>query len=173
MGTVDIVIIVVIGILTITGFWKGIVKQIFGLVGVIAGYILAVKFYEPSSKFLMSIHPGTARVISFIAIFLACIVVAHLVGWGIGKFLAISQLGLLNRIGGGLLGFLKGCILVAVMVMLLTALLSPKHSFFKNSSTMKYVLPVAAALKKVSREDIKAKYNEKIGTEKPVRPQQK
>ncbi len=173
MGTVDIIVIVVIGILTIIGFWKGIVKQVFGLLGVIAGYILAMKFYEPSSKFLTSIHPGTARVISFIAIFLACILVAHLVGWGIGKFLAISKLGFLNRIGGGFLGFLKGCILVAVMVMVLTAFLSANNSFFKKSSTMKYILPVMAALKKVTREDIKAKYNEKMGTEKPVQAKQK
>lgn len=166
MSTFDIIVIAVIGILTIIGFWKGMVKQVFGLLGVIAGYMLAMKFYQPCSKFLTSIHPGTARIISFIAIFLACILVAHLIGWGIGRFLAISKLGFLNRIGGGFLGFLKGCILVAVMVMVVTAFFSANNSLFKNSSMMKYILPVTTVLKKVTREDIKAKYNEKMGTEK-------
>lgn len=173
MNTFDILVIAVIGILTIIGFWKGMVKQVFGLLGVIAGYMLAMRFYQPCSKFLTSIHPGTAKVISFIAIFLACVLLAYLIGWGIGRFLAISKLGFLNRIGGGFLGFLKGCILVAVMVMVVTAFLSPNNTLFKNSSLMKYILPVTAVLKKVTREDIKAKYDEKMGTEKPGQVKEK
>jgi len=169
----DIIVVAVIGVLTIIGLWKGMVKQISGLVGVIAGYVLAMRFYQPCSKFLTSIHPGGAKVISFIAIFLACILVAHLIGWGIGKLFTISKLGFLNRIGGGLLGFLKGCIIIAVAVIVLTAFLSSNSSFLGKSATIKYILPITAALKKVTREDIKAKYNEKIGTEKPVTSKQK
>ena len=173
MQTFDIIVIAVISILTIIGLWKGLVKQVFGLLGVIAGYLLAVRFYQPCSKFLTSVHPGTAKVISFVAIFLACVIVAHFIGWGIGRLLAISELGFFNRIGGGLLGFLKGCIIVCVMVMVLTAFLPGYTSLFKKSSTIKYILPVTAALKKVTHEDIKTKYNEKIGKEKPTLPKQK
>ena len=172
MGAFDIIVVAIIGIVTIIGFWKGMVKQIFGLLGVIAGYILAVRFYHPFSKSLPIIHPGIARVVSFIAIFLACMLIAHLIGWGIGRFFAKSKLGFLNRIGGGFLGFLKGCILVAVLVTVLTTFLSANNSLFKKSSTMKYIRLVTTVLKKVTREDIKAKYEEKTGTEKP-RPKQK
>jgi len=129
-GTFDIIVLAVIGILTIIGLWKGMVRQIFGLLGVIAGYMLAMRFYQPCSKFLTDIHPGAAKAISFIAIFLACILVAHLIAWGIGRFFAVAKLGFLNRIGGGLLGFLKGCIIVSVGVMVLTTFLSANHSLF-------------------------------------------
>ncbi|MBA4419013.1 MAG: hypothetical protein C0392_14080 [Syntrophus sp. (in: bacteria)] len=173
MSTFDIIVLAVIGILTIIGLWKGMVRQIFGLLGVIAGYILAMRFYQPCSKFLTDIHPGVAKAISFIAIFLACILLAHLIGWGVGRFFAVVKLGFLNRIGGGLMGFLKGCIIVSVGVMVLTAFLSADHSIFKKSSTMKYILPVTTALKGVTRGDVKDKYNEKIGTEKPARAKQK
>jgi membrane protein required for colicin V production len=173
MQTFDIIVIAVIGMLTIIGLWKGLVKQIFGLLGVIAGYLLAVRFYQPCSKFFTSVHPGTARIMSFVTIFLACIIVAHLIGWGVGRLLSISELGFLNRIGGGLLGFLKGCIIVCVVVMVLTAFLPGYTSLFKKSSTIKYILPVTAALKKVTHDEIKAKYNEKIGKEKPAPPKQK
>ena len=173
MSTFDIIVLAVIVILTIIGLWKGMVRQIFGLLGVIAGYVLALRFYQPCSKFLTSIHPGTARVISFIAIFLACILAAHIIGWLVGRFFNISGLGFLNRIGGGFLGFLKGCLIVSLIVLVVTASDSAKSSFFKKSHTVKYVLPVASILEKVTREDIKAKYNEKIGKEKPVSPKQK
>jgi len=173
MSVFDIIVIAVIGILTIIGFWKGMVKQAFGLLGVIAGCILATRFYQPCSKFLTSTNPGTAKVISFIAIFFACVLVVNLIGWGIGRLFTVSKLGFLNRIGGGLLGFLKGCIIVSIAVIVLTAFLSKDSDLFKKSSTIKYILPATAILKKVTRGDIKAKYNEKAGKEKPVQTKQK
>ncbi len=169
----DIIVLVVIGILTIIGLWKGVVKQLFGLLGVLAGYFLAMRFYQPGSKFLTSIYPGTAKLISFIAIFLVCILVAHLIGWGAGRLLHITKLGFLNRIGGGLLGFLKGCLVVSVMVMLITAYLPGDTRLFKKSSTIKYILPVTTALKKFTHVDFKAKYNEKAEKEKPILQKEK
>jgi len=173
MSMFDIIVIAIIGILTIIGLWKGMVKQLFGLLGVIAGCILAMKFYQPCSKFLTSFNPGTAKTVSFIVIFLVCILVAHLIGWAVGRFFVISKLGFLNRIGGGFLGFLKGCIIVSVVVIVLTAFLSTNSSLFKKSSTIKYILPVTTMLKKVTRGDIKAKYDEKVGKEKPMQTKQK
>jgi membrane protein required for colicin V production len=173
MNTFDIIVIAIIGLMTLIGLWKGMVRQLFGLAGLIAGYMLAVRFHEPCSKFLTSFHPGTAKAISFIAIFLACILLAHIIAWVVGRFFAHSGLGFFNRIGGGLLGFLKGCIIIAVVVMVLTSFLPARNGLLKKSFTIKYVLPVTALLKKVTHEDIKAKYNEKIGKEKPTSPKQK
>jgi membrane protein required for colicin V production len=157
----DIIVIAVVGVLTFLGLWKGMVRQLFSLAGVIAGYLLAMRFYEPASRYLTSFHPGTAKVISFVAIFIACIIVAHILGWIVGKVFELPGLGLLNRIGGGVLGFAKGSVIVAVVVMVLVAFLPPDSSLFKNSSTMKYILPITGLLKSVTPEDIKATYNEK------------
>ncbi len=170
MGTFDIIVFAVIGLLTVIGLWKGMMRQIFGLLGVIAGYMLAMRFYGPCSKFLTDIHPGAAKAISFIAIFLACILVAHFIGLGTGRFFAVVKLGFLNRIGGGILGFLKGCIVVSIVVMVMNLFLSADHNLFKKSSTIKYILPVTTGLKGVTRGDIIDKYNEKVGTEKPASP---
>lgn len=167
MGTFDIIVLAVIGILTVLGFWKGMVKQLFGLLGVIAGYVLAMRFYQPCAKFLTSFPSGTARPISFIAIFLACVIVAHIIGWAVGRFFAGSKLGFLNRIFGGFLGFVKGCIVVSIAVMVITAFLPANHSLFKKSSTITHILSVTSLLKKVTRGEIKSKYNEKTGAEKP------
>jgi membrane protein required for colicin V production len=119
---------------------------------------------------LTSFHPGTAKALSFIAIFLVCVIVAHIIGWAIGKFVSISGLGFLNRIGGGILGFLKGYLIVAVFVMVLHAFLPADNELFKTSRTIKYILPVTAIFKKVTHEDIKAKYNEKVGKGKGAAP---
>jgi membrane protein required for colicin V production len=159
----DIIVLAVIGILTIAGLLSGMVKQLFGLAGVIGGYMLAMKYYQFCSKYLMSFHPGTARALSFIAIFLACIILAHIIGWLVGKFVTTTGLGFLNRIGGGLLGFVKGCLIVCVAVMVLNAFLPADTGFFKKSHTIKYIHRVTALFKKVTREEIKMKYEEKVG----------
>ncbi|MHB8131931.1 MAG: CvpA family protein [Mobilitalea sp.] len=172
MSLFDIIVIAVIGILTIIGFYNGMVRQLFGLAGFVAGYMLATRYYQTCSKFLTSFHPVTARAISFITIFLACIVVAHIIAWAIEKLFTHSEFGFLNRICGGVLGLLKGCIIIVVLVMVSNSFLPINSSFFKKSHTIKYVLSVTDTLKKVTREDIKTKYNEKVGKEKPASSKQ-
>jgi membrane protein required for colicin V production len=166
----DIAVLAVIGLLTIVGLFHGMVRQLFGLAGIAAGYILAMRYYEVCSKYMTSFHPGTARALSFIAIFLACVVVAHIIGWAVGKFVTMSGLGFFNRIGGGLLGFLKGYLIVAVVVMVLHAFLPADTGLFKKSRTMKYILPVTAMFKKVTRDDIRMQYEEKVGKGKTAAP---
>jgi membrane protein required for colicin V production len=169
----DIIVLAVIGILTIAGLFSGMVKQLFGLAGVIGGYILAMRYYQLCSKYLTSFHPGTARVISFVVIFLACIVVAHIIGWLVGKLFSISGLGFLNRIGGGLLGFVKGCLIVCVVVIILNAFFPADTDFYKGSYTIKYIQQATAMFKKVSREEIRDTYNEKVGKGIPLSPKKK
>jgi membrane protein required for colicin V production len=159
----DIIVLVVVGILTIAGLFSGMVKQLFGLAGVIGGYMLAMRYYQFCSKYLTSFHSGTARAISFVVIFLACIVAAHIIGWLVGKIVTISGLGFFNKLGGGLLGFVKGCLIICVMVIVLNAFFPADIGFYKRSHTIKYIQRITALFKKVTREDIKRKYEEKVG----------
>ena len=140
MTTFDIIVLAIVGILTIIGLFDGMAKQLFGLAGIIGGYMLAMRYYQLCSKYLTSFHPGTAKAISFLAILLVCIVIAYIIRWVVGRYLADSGLGFLNRIGGGLLGFLKGYLIVSVIVMVLTAFLPASRIFFKGSHTIRYIL---------------------------------
>jgi membrane protein required for colicin V production len=162
----DVVVVIVICVLTLFGLWNGMIRQLFSLAGVIAGYLIAMRFFQPASKYLTSFHSGMAKAISFVAIFVTCIIIAHLLGWMIGKIFKLPGLELLNRIGGAVLGFAKGSLIVVLVVMVLLVFLPPDSSLFKNSSTMKYILPVAGALKSVTPKNIKAKYNEKTVKER-------
>ena len=169
----DVVVLVVAGLFTIIGLWKGMLREFFGLLGVVAGYVLAMRLYLPCSKFLAGFHPGTARTISFIGIFLACVVVAHLMGWLAGRCFASSKPGFFSRAFGGFFGLVKGCVIIAFAVMILMVFYPAGSGFLKNSSTMKHILPLTTALKKVTRADVKAKYDEKTETGKPVRSKRK
>jgi membrane protein required for colicin V production len=168
MNTFDIAVVVVVGGLTVLGFFKGMVKQLVALAGVVAGYMIAMRFYEPASHFFTSFRPGTAKVISFIAIFAVCIICAHIIGELVGKLFGISGLGFLNRIGGGLVGFLKGCVIVCLAAMVVIAFHPANSSLFKGSSTIKYILPVVEVMKGISPEDVTARYNKEVEKVKSI-----
>jgi membrane protein required for colicin V production len=162
MNMFDVIVLAVVGVSTVLGLWKGLVRQVLGLAGVVGGYVIAMKFYAPlAAKFLPRFLPVTGHVISFLAIFIACIIAASIVGWIIGRLVNTAGLGMLNRIAGGLLGGAKGCLIVAVVTMMLVAFLPPHSGVLKGSRTMRYIRPMASMISKVAPKVIKTKYDEK------------
>ncbi len=158
----DVIVLGVVGISTLLGLWKGLVRQVVGLAGLVGGYVMAVKFYGPfAAKFLTGFRPATASVISFLAIFVACIIAASIIGWIAEKLMGTTGLGFLNRVGGGILGGAKGCLIISVAVMMLIAFLPPNSTVFKDSGTMKYIRPVADIVSRFAPQSIKTRYDEK------------
>jgi len=168
----DTIVLTVVGVVTLLGLWKGLVRQVVGLGGVAAGYVIAMKFYGTlSAKFLTGFRLATGYVISFLAIFIACIIAASIIGWIAGKLLGGAGLGILNRIGGGILGGAKGCLIVSVAVMMLIAFLPPNSGVFKGSGTMKYIQPMAGIASRLAPKNIRTRYDEKAA--KMERPSDK
>jgi membrane protein required for colicin V production len=168
----DIVVLAVVGLSILRGIWKGLIRQVVGLVGVAAGYIMAMHFHATlAGRFLKGFSPVTGHIIAFLGIFIACIMAASIVGWMIGRAMNIVGLGILNRIGGALLGGAKGCLIVAVAVIMLIAFLPPDNGVFKGSRTVKYIQPMAGLISTVAPKSIKAKYDQKVT--KTARPSDK
>lgn len=162
MSIFDIIVLGVIGVLALRGLWKGLARQAVGLAGVAAGYVIAMRFYRPlASKFLTDFRPAMGNVISFFAIFIACIITASIIGWIAGRLMSTAGLGILNRIGGGILGGAKGCLIVSVAVMMLIAFMPPHSSVFKGSGTMKYIQPIAGMVSRLAPKNIRTRYEEK------------
>ncbi len=158
----DIAVLAVVAVLTLLGLWKGLVRQIVGLAGVAAGYVIATKFYGPlAAKFLTGFRPATGRVISFLAIFIACIIAASIIGWIAEKLMNTAGLGILNRIGGGILGAVKGYLIVSVVVMMMVSFLPLHSGVFKGSRTMKYIQPMAGIVSRFAPESISKRYEER------------
>jgi len=158
----DIIVLAVVGVLTLLGLWKGLVRQIVGLAGVVAAYAIAMKFYGPlAAKYLTGFHQATGNIISFLAIFIACIIAASIIGWIAGKLMSTAGLGILNRIGGGILGGVKGCLIVSIAVMMMVAFLPPNSGVFKGARTMKYIRPMADIVSRLAPESISTRYEEK------------
>ncbi|MGC2062217.1 MAG: CvpA family protein [Thermodesulfovibrionales bacterium] len=158
----DIVALSVIGLTVALGLWKGLAVQVFGLAGLILGYILSVKYYLGAAKLLPDFSQGTARIAGFLAIFIACIIAAFILGRLFEKLLKFAGLGWANRLFGGVLGLLKGTLIVSVIMVILVAFLPSDSSVMKQSVTVPYLVSVTRLFGAAIPDDIRAKYKSRL-----------
>lgn len=119
MTTIDIIILVIVGAGAVLGFMKGFLKQLAGLLGLVAGLLLAKALYATVAErvFLPLTDSLTvAQVIAFIVIWLAVPLVFLMVASLLTKAMEAVALGGVNRLLGALLGALKYALLVSLLI---------------------------------------------------------
>ncbi len=120
-GVIDVIIAVIIVAAAIWGAFKGFVKQIISIVGLILGIWCGFKFSTllvSHAKDLLQIDAAeqTLQIIAFAIIFLVVLILTHYIGKGIESIIKLSMLGWLNRLLGFLFGAVKATILLSLAV---------------------------------------------------------
>jgi membrane protein required for colicin V production len=111
LSWLDIVLIVPIAISTVLGLWKGLIKAVLLLAGIIIGVLLAGRLYAPLSELLTFIPSvGVAQIVAFAIIFIGVIIVALVLARFLKWLTSLMMLGWVNRLGGAVFGFLLGAI---------------------------------------------------------------
>jgi len=162
MNLLDISIILILIITTALGFWKGMQRQIFGLGGVVVGYIAAAKLYEPVAGLISSKDSSLAQIASFILIFILGKLGVSFAGWFARNLFKDITLTWINRMGGALLGMLKGFIIVMIIILTVLAFLPSDMSLIKDSVTLPYMASLPKITSGLIPESIRNKYNDKV-----------
>ena len=131
MSIFDFVIIFIISICFLFSFSKGMVREVFSLLGYLVGYVLAMDYYEELASVLQSMvsQEIMARISEFaiiftivkilvaLFIFFTVKVVFDLLGRLIRKSVEGSAaISFPDRIMGGVLGGVKGFVIVAIIM---------------------------------------------------------
>ena len=119
MTTIDIIILVVIGVGVIQGLMKGFVKQLASIVGLIAGLLVArALFASVAEKLAPVLGTSTviAQILAFVLIWVAVPLGFVLVASFLTKALDAVRLGWLNRWLGSGLGALKFLLLTSLVI---------------------------------------------------------
>ncbi len=71
MTIFDIIVAVILGFFFLFSLFKGMVREIFSLLGYLAGYILALNYQDELAVWLREIvaQPVIARIVGFVIIF--------------------------------------------------------------------------------------------------------
>ena len=118
------VIALIILVFLIDGIRRGLVRQLFEIVGLIAAFIGA--FYLGhffAHRFEGSTRISYAVILFFFSgvVFIAIALVFHFIGLVLQKVVSVTILGPVDRIGGAALGALKGVLFVSLVCVLITS----------------------------------------------------
>lgn len=138
------------------------VSQIFSIAGIIGGYFAATRYYASLARHLTFMDAAAAKILSFIAIFILCILAAMIIARIAEKFFKLPGLGLINSFGGGAVGFIKGFLIVALMTIFLIAILPHDSPLLNTSATLPFVLKGIKVIDNMVPKDIKELYRKKV-----------
>jgi membrane protein required for colicin V production len=123
MTLVDWIIVVVLAASVLAGIARGFFRSAFSLAGLVLGLALAAwNYWRLAAVLKVVIHSvEVADAIAFVVIALLVMVVAAIVGSLLAKVFEKVGLGCLDRLAGGLFGFVEGLVFVLVCILVTVA----------------------------------------------------
>ncbi len=119
MNYLDIGILTVLAGFLIKGVWRGLLREVCELAGLLLGALIAFRFHAPLGDVLMSVFEISSRfaaVAAFALLFISTVLFFALLGYLLSRFVRLLFLGGLNRVAGGFFGLAQGGLLVAVIL---------------------------------------------------------
>ena len=129
MGLVDIAILVILGFFLIKGIFRGLLKEICSLLGLVLGGVFAFTFHLPLAQLLQDSFDLPAQLCvwgAFLAIFFAIILLFAVIGFVLNRFVKMVFLGGFNRLAGAAFGIVQGVVILAIILMALNSSIAPQ-----------------------------------------------
>jgi membrane protein required for colicin V production len=159
MNWLDIVLITIMILTAIVGIFKGFVKQVIGLVAVIAGLVLASLYYEATAGVFETFVKNRllSNFLGFLLIFVVVLIAGAILGHLITKAMK-GPLAFANRLFGAVFGFLKAVLICGIIVFALVSFEIAKPAL-ENSVLAPACLGVTRAVINLIPQDLRAKFN--------------
>lgn len=120
MNTVDIILSLFLLYGLVRGLFRGLLAELASLIGIIAGIYGAIHFSHFVGEFMadhVEWKVQYVNLISFAITFILIVFLVSLAGKILTKAVAIVALGIVNRLLGGVFGFIKSVFVASVIIM--------------------------------------------------------
>ncbi len=148
----DVIAVAVVGVFALLGLRKGLISEVFKILGIVVGITLALQYINPMAKIIHSFAATTEqveKVIAFILILVFTMVVFIYLARVAKLVFKVALMGWLDKGGGLLFGGLKGALILSAFLPLF-AFLPDKIDFIKEtkkkSTAYKYLQGFAPAV---------------------------
>lgn len=165
MNPLDIVIIVILSFCLVRGLFRGLVKELSSIIGVMSGLWAGSTFQPEMAKFLTKTIPKTPfiDVLSYFILFCGVFIIVSLLGVLLKYLLKIAFLGWVDRLSGGLFGGLKGLAIVSVILIGLITFLPKNSSLIGKSKLAPHTAQIAIVMIHMVPEDMKNIFKKRMG----------
>jgi membrane protein required for colicin V production len=136
MTVIDIIVLAILGISTVLGVFRGLVREVLALVAWVAGFLLA-NLLAPEAARLLPKAMASEEIrllVSYVIVFIVVLIGLSVLAILASKLVKIVGLGAADRGVGGVFGLVRGLLIVMILVMLagLTAL--PRQSMWREAA---------------------------------------
>ncbi len=122
MNGVDAGLGIVLFLFAWRGFWRGLAREFFGLLGVILGIVCAAAFSPALAVLLEPYLPvAVGKIVAFAMLFALTDMAANLVAIGVETIAGFLLFSFLNRAGGAMLAAAKGAVVLAAVLLLVSS----------------------------------------------------
>ncbi len=147
----------------IRGLMRGAVSQVFGIAGLIGGFLVAAHHHQGVGTALTASFPDlpSPSAIGFAILFFLTWCCFSIVGFMLSNLLHKTGLGSVDRIWGGGVGLGKAVILAMVLISTMTFFLSPQSELLRQSRVAPYVQQAAVLLVSITPASMRQVFHEK------------
>ena len=159
MTPADWIICLVLLLNVVTAAMQGFFSEALTIAGLVVGYVAAAWKYRSLAEWLETFlkNDWLAEILGFLIIFFAVLLLFGLAAKIARWVMKESGLSGLDRFLGGLLGLAKGGLMVAVLLMGMTAF-APTSKFLDNSQLAPYFLVVGRAAIWLAPSELRARF---------------
>ncbi len=163
MNALDIVIAVILAYCLIRGIFRGLVKEVSSIVGVLAGFYAAYTYYPQVAQLISRwiFDPAIRSILSFFLLFCLVFALVSLLGVLLKHLLQVAYMGWVDRICGGGFGTVKGLLISAVIVVALTAFLQRGTPLVRDSLLAPHVTVLSERMAKIVSKEMKDQFRVK------------
>jgi len=142
MNLLDYASLAIVLFYAFTGIRKGFVRIIFDLIAMVGGLYLAVQYTDLMGDYLVSVvnvPEQYSSVVGFAVIWGGVLISVMVIGMVIHRLFGWAMLGPINAVGGGVLGVLKGVVVLIPFWFVLMVFDAP---WYTNSRLIRPVSPI-------------------------------
>jgi len=161
MNLLDLGILILLGLITIRGYYRGLFQELAVLVGVVGGVVVAAHTYLRLAALAQRwiTDPLHARWIAFAVVLVAVYWLTRLVAHFLQRLLYHLYLDFFDRLLGGTFALAKGALLLGFGLMFLGVLLPRDSRLLKESRTAPTLIQISRQSLELLPPDFKQRLN--------------
>ena len=159
MNIADLIIVLVLLVSVIQAAVSGFFQEAFAIAGAVFGYIVAAWQYQRLAGHLAAYVSSRwlAEIVAFLLIFCVVLILAGILGRTVRWLIKEVGLSGIDRFMGALLGLVRGSLLVAIVLVSMTAF-TPSSRWLQGSGLAPYFLVVGRAAIWLAPAELRAQF---------------
>jgi len=142
LNFIDYILIAIVGLSMVLSLWRGFVREMISLIGLVAAFLVASRTSGATGDFLGQwiSNSTVADIAGFALVFIIVMILVALIGAIIRKLVDMADLTATDRTLGVFFGAARGVLLIGLCFLVYTSYTKPNAGWIKSSMLVPYAI---------------------------------